>query len=139
MAIDPVALNDEILNGPFKDEIAPHIVSGSDASIAKILNQKRASILISKPSITRDELLLSVDMNAVKTLGATERDLFVRLIGGDMPSKTARELAQFFPPASPTRVNLDAATFREGSRTEERFGAGLTIQHLQIAEALGRK
>ena len=137
--IDLVELNDEILNGPFKTEIAPHIASGSDASIAKILNERRSTILVSKPSISRDELLLAVDMNDVKTLGATERDLFVRLIGGDMPSKTARELALFFPPANPSGVNLDAATRREGSRIEERFGIGATVQHLQIAEALGRK
>ena len=138
MAIDPVVLNDEILNGPFKDEIAPHVASGSDAAIAKILNQRRASIIVTKPSISRDELLLAVDMNDVKTLGATERDLFVRLIGSDMPSKTAQELAQFFPPGNESGLKLDAATRREGSRIEERFGIGLTIQHIQIAEALGR-
>ena len=139
MAIDPVVLNDEILNGPFKTEIAPHVTSGSDASIAKILNERRASITVTKPAISRDELLLAVDMNDVKTLGATERDLFVRLIGSDMPSKTAQELAQFFPPGNASGVKLDAATRREGSRIEARFGIGLIVQHLQIAEALGRK
>ena len=138
MAIDPVALNDEILNGPLKTEIAPHVASGSDASIAKILNERRASISMTKPTITRNEFLLAVNMNDVKTLGATERDLFIRLIGSDMPSKTAKELAQFFPPGA-SQDNLDAATRREGSRIEERFGVGLTVQHLQIAEALGRK
>ena len=140
MAIDPVALNDEILNGPFKDEIAPHVASGSDASIAKILNKRRASISVTKPAITRNEFLQAVNMNDVKTLGATERDIFVRLIAGEgMPSKTALELAEFFPPANPSRMNLDAATRREGSRIEERFGVGLTVQHLQVAESLGRK
>ena len=139
MAIDPVALNDEIFNGPLKVEIAPHVASGSDASIAKILNERRASIVVPKPSISRDELLLAVDMSDVKTLGATERELFVRFLGGEgMPSKTAQELAQFFPPANASRVKLDAATRREGSRIEERFGIGLTIQHIQVAEALGR-
>ena len=139
MAIDPVALNDEIFNGPFKTEIAPHVASGSDASIAKILNERRTSIIVAKPSITRDELLLAVDMNAVKTLGATERDIFIRLIAGEgMPSKTAQELAQFFPPGA-SRDDLDAATRREGSAIEDRFKVGLTVQHLQIAEALGRK
>ena len=140
MAIDPVVLNDEILNGPFKTEIAPHVTSGSDASIVIILNERRASIIVLKPSISRDELLLAVDINDVKTLGATERDIFVRLIAGEgMPNKTALELAEFFPPANPSRVNLDAATRREGSRIEERFGVGLTVQHLQVAESLGRK
>ena len=140
MAIDPVELNDEILNGPFKTEIAPHIASGSDASIAKILNERRASIIVTKPSITRDELLLAVDMNDVKTLGATERDIFIRLIAGEgMPGKTAQELALFFPPANASGIKLDAATRREGSAIEARFGIGLAVHHLQIAEALGRK
>ncbi|KKL59130.1 hypothetical protein LCGC14_2218440 [marine sediment metagenome] len=138
MTIDPVELNDEILNGPFKTEIAPHVASGSDASIAKILNERRASIIITKPSISRDELLLAVDMNDVKTLGATERDLFIRLIGGDMPSKTAQELAQFFPPTNESGLRLDASTRREGSAIEQRFDIGLSVHHLQIAEALGR-
>ena len=139
MAIDPVALNDEILNGPFKTEITPHVASGSDASIAKVLNERRASIIVSKPSISRDELLLAVDMNDVKTLGATERDLFIRLIGSDMPSKTAQELATFFPPGNQSGVRLDAATRREGSAVEQRFGVGFVVSHLEIAAALGRK
>ena len=138
MAIDPVELNDEILNGPFKTEIAPHVTSGSDSSIAKILNERRISIIITKLSISRDELLLAVDMNDVKTLGATERDLFIRLIGGDMPSKTAQELAQFFPPGNTSGLTLDAATKRDGSAIEQRFGIGLSVHHLQVAEALGR-
>ena len=138
MAIAPVELNDEILNGPFKTEIAPHVASGSDASIATILNERRAGIIVTKPSISRDELLLAVDMSDVKNLGATERDLFVRLIGSDMPSKTAQELAQFFPPQNASRAKLDAATRREGSRIEERFGTGLVVRHIQVAEALGR-
>ena len=139
MAIDPVELNDEILNGPFKTEIAPHVVSGSDVSIAKILNERRVSIIITKPSISRDELLLAVDMNDVKTLGATERDVFIRFITSEgMLSKTAQELAQFFPTTNESGLRLDAATRREGSAIEQRFDIGLSVHHLQIAEALGR-
>ena len=139
MAIDPVELNDEILNGPFKAEIAPHITSGSDASIATILNQRRPGIIVDKPTITRDELLLAVNMNDVKTLGATERDILISFISVEgTPSKTVQELAQFFPPGA-GRDRLDATTRRDGSRIEQRFGIGATVHHLQIAEALGRK
>ena len=139
MTIDPVELNDEIFNGPFKTEIAPHVASGSDASIAKILNERRASIIITKPSISGNELLLAVDMNDVKTLGATERDIFIRFITSEgMLSKTAQELAQFFPPTNESGLRLDAATRREGSAIEQRFDIGLSVHHLQIAEALGR-
>ena len=139
MAIDPTALNDEILNGPFSAEIAPHVASGSDASIVKILTERRASIIVTKLSITQDELLLAVDLDHVKSLGATERDVFISLVGSEtILGKTALELAQFFPVANSSRVTLDATTRREGSRIEERFGVGLTVQHLEIAEALGR-
>ena len=136
--IDPVELNDEIFNGPFKDEIAPHITSGSDTAIAKILNERRGSIIVTKPSISRDELLLAVNLDHVKNLGATERDLFVRLVGGDMPTKTALELAEFFPPANASRASLEAATRRDGSAIEARFGVGKRIDHLDVARALGR-
>ncbi len=140
MAIDPVALNDEILNGPFKTEIAPHVTSGSDASIAKVLNQRRPSIIVTLLTISRDAILLAVDLNDVKLLGATERDIFIRLISGEgIPGKTAQELAAFFPPGNQSGVRLDAATRREGSAIEQRFGVGLVVPHLEIAAALGRK
>ena len=139
MAIDPVALKDEILNGPFNAEIAPHITSGSDTLIAKVLNERRGTIIITKASISRDELLLAVNLSDVKSLGATERGVFISLLASEaVPGKTALELADFFPPANSSRVSLEAATRREGSQIEKRFGVGTSISHLDVARALGR-
>lgn len=138
MGIDLTVLATEINTDPTGRGYAPHIVSGATNVIADLLNESLPSIVITRGSIERREFMIETDFNEVKSLGASERNVFGSLISSDaVPGKTVQEVSEFFGPATTTRTRLKNLETRDGSRGEELFGENVSVRSRDVALALG--
>ena len=138
MAIDFSVLATEINTDPTGRGYAPHVASGATNVVADLLNEVLFTITITKGFVEREAFMVATDFSEVKSLGASERDVFNSLLGVDrMPGKTVNEISQFFGPTTASKVGLQATRTRNGSRGEELFGENVTVRPSDVALALG--
>ena len=138
MSIDFTILADEINTDPTGRGYAPHVASGATNVVAALLNDILLTITITKRLIVREAFMVATDFGEVKSLGASERDVFGSLMGFDnVPGKTVDEVSQFFGPMTTSKIGLQAVLTRNGSRVEELFGENVIVRPSDVALALG--
>ena len=136
--IDHIALGLHIQADPNGRGYAVHVVSGATNVIAGLLNEVLTSIIITRSFVGREMFMVATDFNEVKSLGASERDIFGSLINSDrIPGKTVQEVSQFFGPTTTTQASLQSTRTRNGSEVEELFGENVKAIPKDVALALG--
>lgn len=163
MAIDYLALKNELLNDPIGYGYAPFVASGADNVLADMLNIIRngtnggPAITMRKSDVNSKDIWESIDIadfpalsqNPTNTQLSTERRSLswleglanipnIRLLnddGSDTP--VIKNLQGIFPAGSGTRTRLIALATRNGSRAEQLFGRDTIIIDSDIAKARG--
>lgn len=133
--MDLVALKNEITNDPASIGYAA-VIKEHDA-VAKLLNKAGRSI--DRETLSSGELVSCLDQTEFTALTAGQKaylNLFVT--AGEVPmTKDARQaLRTMFPAGSKTRQNINDATKRDASRSEE-LGFG-RVTESDVADALLR-
>jgi hypothetical protein len=148
MSIDYAALKTELQTDPNSYGYAQYITSGQDSVLADMLNLARAAIQLPRPNVPPSELLeaISVDdfiASANQTIlhGSWLESLLqfqsIRILkenGSDTRVMTNIMKILKNGTASETRVRTLAV--RNGSRAEQLFGPGVSITHMDVAQAL---
>jgi len=139
MAIDLAILANEINTDPTSRGYAPHVTSGATNVIADLLNEVLIGIDVTPANIDRTDFFEAIDFGEVKSLGASERQVFSGLLSApdDIPNKSVQELSLYFGPATSSRPSLQAIGIRKGSRAEELFGVDVSVRSKDVAQALG--
>ena len=138
MEIDHILLGQHIQDDPNARGYAVHVASGATNVIADLLNERLISIVITRGFIRREEFIVTTDFSEVKSLGASERDVFGSLISSEaIPGKTVQEISEFFAPATTSRASLKSLETRDGSEVEELFGENVRASSRDVALALG--
>ena len=138
MPIDFAILATEINTDPTGRGYAPHVTSGATNVVAALLNEVLPTITITKGFVEREAFMVATDFDEVKSLGASERDVFGSLISSErVPGKTVQEISLFFGPATTSQGSLQATRTRNGSRAEQLFGENVIVRPSDVALALG--
>ncbi len=141
MAIDYVALRNEIQNDPTGIGYAALVTLGADADIAAALNLVRQTISVSVNSLTMAKIFEAIDATEFSALSAAnlQRLAIILQQGGSVDVKGSNVRAMLggiFPGGGPTRTALLAAVSRKGSRAEQLWGSGVSISATDVAVAL---
>jgi len=139
--INYIDLLNEVQTDPQGLNYAPFIPTGSDQSIADILNlRNRAAIY--RSNITPKEILGCIIWSEYIALTQAQRDLLALMFATntiiDASLSSVREAFSevFSAPGSVSLTNLATMAQRPGSRAEELFGVGTTISPTDVAIAL---
>lgn len=149
MAIDLVALKDEIEQDPEKLGYAPLMERGSDADVAHILNDKagNGAALYRVASLPRDSFLYALlpATFALATKSAAVQSKWDRILSVvrsvqsiPLSNDIMDTLYGLVVDGLATPEEIDAIGKIQGSRAEILFGQGTIIHHLQVAAAFGR-
>lgn len=147
MAIDYVALRNELQNDPGVIGYSAAVAAGQDGTCADALNLARggAPFSVFLPLLAATDVQGALDPTEFATLSATQlSQLSVMLAGGfvNTSSTSVRTIAiGIFVPAgnfAVTRAALTALVKRPGSRAEVLFGVGTFITPRDVAKAFGR-
>ena len=135
MAIDIDALKSEIDLDPTGIGY-PIDILGIHAAI----NLPRSTIPFDRQLVPSHEVLDATVAGEYGGLSATERERYALFISaGEINVESANTRAAFlamFTAGTTTRANLGALQTRDGSRAEELFGEGISIEVHRVAEAL---
>jgi hypothetical protein len=154
MAISYPALKTEIETDPNSYGYAAHVTSGSTQAIADLLNLARTgsnggpAITVRRTNIAASEVLEAIDnrdfeasLNAahVAWFESVTQLPMLRLVNDDgSDTRILGNLKRFVQNPGPqgSRARLIAIADRAGSRAEQLFGSGTTVQSSDIAQAL---
>jgi hypothetical protein len=157
MAIDYVALRNELLADPRAYGYQAFRDNGDDLSLAELLNRVRdgsggfAAIQIRRADISPDELLNVLDLRDLSVppsvpspaLAAAWLEsalqaprLAITVPGGSTDNLIKDNLDLLVGNTNGSQTRLNALARRNGSRAEELFGTGTRINDQDIARAL---
>ena len=143
--MDYAALKTEITTDPKALGYAPYVASGSDGSIADLLNAMGTDV-ITIPDYTKEQFSTGIipAVLALATASTALQSKWDRLL-----SMTLAQSVIHYSVAAPllsilvsdgliTQSQIDAFTKRPGSRAEVLFGAGTVISSEDVAKSEGR-
>lgn len=138
MALDLAALKTELTTDPAVLGYASHITAGRMGELAKLINEVRGTIVISRGVIETHEIFEATDPTEWGALSADEKQRYQGILSMgtvDVDGDNVRDaFLAMFAAGSTTRANLAALRTRDGSRADELFGSDVSFT--QIAEAL---
>jgi hypothetical protein len=156
MPINYAQLTTELQTDPRSYGYAPFIASGSDQTLADMLNLVRTgsnggpAISIKRDDVQSSEVYHALELSDLVTNpGASQLQWFsatllaaypIQLLNADGSSTPVRTniLALLKSGASASKTRLGALETRLGSRAEELFGGRTYINSADVARALGR-
>ena len=132
------ALKDEIVNDPEGLGYALHVTAGRMGELAKLINEVRGTISVSRGVIETHEIFEATDPAEWAALSAGEKQRYQGIVSMgtiDVDGNNVRNaFLAMFASGSATRAALAALRTRNGSRAEELFDTGVSFT--QIAQAL---
>lgn len=154
--MDYAILRNELLTDPNGYGYDAWIAAGEPENCAAALNLPRASIPIRRADISSQEVIEAIDVTDFPALSGTpnstqlsrERQYLawlsgvmavpsVRLLNDDgTDTPVVANLRAMFPQGTATRNRLIALASRDGSRSEQLFGSGVTISAQDVGTAL---
>jgi hypothetical protein len=133
--MDLAALKAELTGDP----AALGLAALSDGFAADALNAVRAGIDVARGVIPSYEIVNATTPAEWTALSAAEKQRYQTLTGaGQVDSSNANVRAAFsamFAAGTATRTALTALLTRKGSRAEQLWGAGVTVDSTHVADA----
>lgn len=150
MAIDYAALATELALPAY----AALRAAGNDQGIADLLNTRVGTITIRRQDIAPREVLMAIDLRDLiaspaqvnnQTLAAswfesvTQGEATIQLSNADGTDSLLKDnIDRLLGNTNGSQTRLNAVARRDGSRAEQLFGAGTSLDSLDVARALGR-
>lgn len=139
MAIDLVALRNELETDPNSYGYAGPYAEGDNGTLCVLLNEVRAGITVDVPTLTAAQMQAAVVGSEFGALADVKQRAWQCVLAcGEIPvdnSNIRAQVSSIWGAGTTTRSNLVALQTRTGSRAEELFGAGTVINHHHVAEA----
>jgi hypothetical protein len=139
MAIDYSVLKTELtVTNPSRYNAA--FTAGDYGAVAGLLNEKQASIQISRGVVPAHEIFDLIVPSEWAALSADEKTRIQTILGmGEVNTagtNTQNAFKAAFIDGTDTRTALLAHMTRDGSTFEQLFGAGAVAHHLDVAKAM---